>query len=107
MANPESKIVRQVIESIKSNYPGAYVRKINGNLFQHPGIPDIICCINGKFIGLEIKTGNGKTSLIQQLEGSVILAAGGIYGVATSPKQALDIIALGFKSNEILLFNSK
>ena len=34
---------------------GAYNIKIHGSNFQEPGIPDIIACYKGKFIGIETK----------------------------------------------------
>ena len=89
MPNPESKIVRQILEALKKKYPNSYMRKIHGNLFQHPGIPDILGCIDGRFIGLEVKTNNGKTSLIQKLEGSLIISADGLYAVVTDPDETI------------------
>lgn len=34
---------------------GAYFVKIHGSNFQEPGIPDIISCYKGYFIGIETK----------------------------------------------------
>ena len=36
---------------------GAYFVKIHGSNFQEPGIPDIISCYKGYFIGIETKAG--------------------------------------------------
>ena len=41
------------------------------------GIPDIICCCNGRFIGIECKAGKGKTTALQDRELDAIHAAGG------------------------------
>lgn len=46
------------------------------------GIPDIICCYNGKFLGIECKAGNGKTTALQERELDAISAAGGFVFVA-------------------------
>ena len=97
MAKAETKIVHKIIEHLEEKFFGIYLRKIHGNPFQHAGIPDIIGCYKKFFIALEVKTDTGKTSLIQQLEGSIILEAEGIYGVVRTKEQALSVIktALG------------
>lgn len=41
------------------------------------GIPDIIGCYNGKFLGIECKAGKGKTTALQERELDAIRAAGG------------------------------
>lgn len=41
------------------------------------GIPDIICCCNGRFLGIECKAGKGKTTALQDRELAAIHAAGG------------------------------
>lgn len=41
------------------------------------GIPDIICCCNGRFIGIECKAGKGVTTALQNRELAAIHAAGG------------------------------
>jgi hypothetical protein len=92
MKKPETKIVRQIITTLCDNYPKGYFRKIHGNPFQHAGITDIIGCIQGYFIGLEVKTSTGKTSKIQDLEGLEINQAEGIYSVVTSSAEALEVV---------------
>ena len=46
------------------------------------GIPDIICCHNGRFIGIECKAGNNITTALQNRELAAIHAAGGFAFVA-------------------------
>jgi len=41
------------------------------------GVPDLICCYNGRFIGIECKAGKGKTTALQDRELAAIHAAGG------------------------------
>jgi hypothetical protein len=92
MPKPETRLVHSIIDRLREVYPSAYLRKIHGSIFQHAGIPDIIGCIEGYFIGLEVKTTDGHVSKIQELEGLSILQASGIYGVVTSPEEALGLI---------------
>lgn len=35
-------------------------------MYGTAGIPDIICCIRGRFIAFEVKTGSGKLTKIQE-----------------------------------------
>ena len=47
-----------------------YHFKVHGNGFMRSGIPDLICCINGRFVAIEIKRpdGKGKVSKVQEIE---------------------------------------
>ncbi len=86
------------MDGLRKKYPGAYLRKIHGNAFQHAGIPDIIGCVCGYFIALEVKTDEGRLSLIQELEGKEIIASKGIHGVVTDLEEAVEVIEKGLKS---------
>ena len=48
------------------------------------GIPDIICCIKGKFVGIEVKQENGHQSAAQKVTCKNIQAAGGEYWLVWS-----------------------
>jgi len=48
------------------------------------GVPDITCIIDGKYIGIEVKTPRGKLSPAQEEFSDRIVEAGGIYLVAHS-----------------------
>lgn len=52
--------------------------KIWGGGFQKSGIPDIIACVNGFMVAVEVKASNGKASELQKLNISRINAANGI-----------------------------
>ena len=51
------------------------------------GVPDILGCYGGRFIGLEVKSVSGKLSKIQQAQLDAIRQAGGIAEVVTSLQQ--------------------
>lgn len=57
-----------------------------GGQFTKAGIPDIICCCNGKFLGIEIKAMNGKPSSLQVHNLKLIDSING-YGVLLYPDQ--------------------
>lgn len=47
-----------------------------------PGIPDILCCYQGLFIGIEVKIGDNKPSAAQGIQMRAIQSANGITLVA-------------------------
>jgi hypothetical protein len=46
--------------------------------YGRSGVPDIICCFNSLFMGIECKAGKGKTTTLQEKELSKISDAGGV-----------------------------
>lgn len=59
--------------------------KIWGGGFQKSGIPDLIACVNGVFIGIEVKASNGRASELQKLNVRRINQSGGV-GVVLYPE---------------------
>ena len=59
---------------------GSYVFfwKEHGGPYGTSGIPDIICCYKGRFLGLEAKLPGGKLTALQRRALDKINAAGGI-----------------------------
>lgn len=60
------------------------VSKFIGEIFMRAGIPDIICCINGKFVGIECKDGDNEASTLQIAHGIQIRKSGGYFCIAKS-----------------------
>ena len=71
---------------------GAYCFKVHGELYMRAGIPDIICCYKGKFIGIEVKDGNNTPSELQLAHGRQIKKSGGIFCVAYSVQDVKNLI---------------
>lgn len=63
-------------EKMQAPQVGWYT-KIWGGGYQKSGIPDILCCINGLFVGIEVKSTNGRPTTLQLINCSRIRAAGG------------------------------
>jgi hypothetical protein len=80
----EKQLQRKVIKYLKS-LPNTWFFKVWGGGYQRAGIPDLICCINGIFIAIELKGDNGKPTELQKMNIKNINAAGGI-GVILYPK---------------------
>lgn len=56
---------------------GAYRVKYHGNYFSENGTPDILACVNGYFLAIEVKATNGKPSELQLAKVDEIRKAGG------------------------------
>lgn len=82
---PESRLVKKIRSWIESE--GGVVFKIHGgdNPFQEAGIPDLLCCWYGRFVGIEVKAPGrrGGFSKLQVRNLERIEDAGGI-GIGTS-----------------------
>ena len=72
----EKTFENQVKQFLKDN--GAWFVKTWSNGIQRKGIPDIIACVNGYFIGIELKAENGKPSELQKWNVKKIREAGGV-----------------------------
>ena len=71
---------------------GAYHFKVHGNSYMRSGIPDIISCYKGLFLGIECKVGKNKMSKVQEEHRDEILAAGGIHILAYNLEDVKKII---------------
>ena len=76
MASTPEKLVKQkVVKLLKAQ--GIYYFSPMTHGFGRSGVPDIICCIDGKFLGIECKAGNNKPTALQEKEMQAIRDAGG------------------------------
>ena len=64
---------------------GAYFIKTHGDRFSKVGTPDILACVNGKFVAVEVKGEKGKPSELQLYHIEQIQKAGG-YAIILYPK---------------------
>ena len=62
-----------------------FIKYWGGGQFTKEGIPDILCCCNGYFMGIEIKAPKGKPSALQIHNLKKIDEAGG-FGILLYPK---------------------
>src|SRR5690606_41644066 len=75
--------IKRYLDSI-----GAWYLKVHGSAFQRSGVPDIIACVNGKFVGIEVKKPGGIVSPLQRAKIEQIQKAGGIAFVVYSFEEA-------------------
>ena len=85
----EGDILKLVSESL-AYLDGCVV--IRQNAVHKSGIPDLILCYLGKFIGLELKDNTGVQSKIQKEWEHKIQAAKGYYILADNVKPIVDVL---------------
>lgn len=71
---------------------GAYAEVIFGGGFQASGIPDILACYKGRFLGLEVKLEYNKPSKIQEVKIDLINRSGGIARVVRSIEEVEEVL---------------
>lgn len=72
---PEKKVKDKCVKLIKAY--GVYYFFPATHGFGRSGVPDIICCVHGKFLGIECKAGSNKPTALQEKEMQAIRDAGG------------------------------
>ena len=75
MMTPEKKVKTKVVAILKE-FGAYYFYPVAGG-YGASGVPDIICCYRGRFIGIECKAGKGKTTALQEKNIAQIIATGG------------------------------
>ena len=73
---PEAKVKKKIVAVLKEH--GAYYFYPVTGGFGRSGVPDIIVCHDGRFIGIECKAGKNKPTPLQEKNLQDIEAAGGI-----------------------------
>ena len=73
---PEKKVKNEVVKALKS--VGAYHFYPVASGFGASGIPDIVACIAGRFVGIECKAGKGTLTALQEKNLTNIMNTGGI-----------------------------
>lgn len=73
---PEGRVKRKAISELQKL--GMYIFFPATGGFGRSGIPDIVCCYKGKFIGIECKAYGNKPTALQQSNLEEIVNNGGI-----------------------------
>ena len=87
----EKDIVAAIMRLLKRT-PRCFAWKEHGGMYGSAGIPDVICCVDGRFFAFEVKTASGKATPLQQATVRKILAAGGTALVARSVDEVRDAL---------------
>lgn len=75
-ATPEAKVKAKIHAILKAHR--AYAVNYIGGISANNGTPDILACLNGRFIAIEAKAGKNKPTDLQTLNLKRIDEAGGL-----------------------------
>jgi Holliday junction resolvase len=73
---PEGAVKDKVVSILKDE--GAYYFFPATHGFGRSGVPDVVACMNGRFLAIECKAGGNKPTALQEREIKAIRAAGGV-----------------------------
>lgn len=75
---PEGKIKDKIINWIRLTWPTAYIIRYPAGMFGRTGVSDLICCVDGIFIAIEVKTEKNNPTKLQLIELKKVQNANGI-----------------------------
>lgn len=88
---PERKVKDRVTKILKTY--GAYYFYPVASMYGAAGIPDIVVCYRGIFIGIECKAGKGKVTALQQHNLDRIKESGG-HSLVVRDDDTTELLAL-------------
>ena len=77
MIKPEKKLQDKAIRYLRER--GIYYLNLYGDGFSGKGKPDIIACINGRFVSFELKVGSNDMQDDQKIHKLRIERSGGLH----------------------------
>ena len=87
----ERDIVAAILRLLKKT-PGCFAWKEHGGMYGTAGIPDIIACVDGRFVAFEVKAETGRLSRLQEVTLGRIRDAGGKAYMVRSAAEAAAIM---------------
>lgn len=88
---PEKKVENQIKKYLLS-LNAYFIKTVGGSVAA--GTPDIIACVNGFFVGIEVKRPEGgKVSELQKNHLKRIVQSGGFAFIATSKEEVKDYLS--------------
>lgn len=76
MTTPEKK-VKDKVKKLLTEYGAYYFMPATGG-YGKSGVPDLVACIKGRFVGIECKANGGKPTALQEKNLMDIIGKGGI-----------------------------
>lgn len=81
----EKRVEADIKKYLRSFGSHIYYYKNHGSMMTDPGRPDIVCCVSGRFVGIEVKRESGGVQSEAQIyHQKLIENAGGVYILADS-----------------------
>jgi Holliday junction resolvase len=100
---PEGRVKEAVKKRLKKM--GVYYFFPMTGGYGKSGVPDIICCIHGRFVGIECKAGSAMPTKLQEAQLLKLEQAGGLAYVVREANllevmEALESLSIIWKANE-------
>lgn len=90
MIKPEKKLQDKAIKYLKGK--GIYYLNLYGDGFSGKGKPDLIACINGRFVAFELKVGKNDMQDDQKIHKKRIEKSGGLHYSPYSLEEFIEIV---------------
>lgn len=90
MPTPEGRVktaIRQYLDRA-----GIYYDNVRGGTYSRPGSPDLVMCLGGHYVGLEVKAADGTVSPVQLMRARAIDRSGGAYLVIHTLDEVVGIV---------------
>ena len=90
MTKPETKLQEKAIKYLKANK----IYHINqfGNGWSAKGAPDLVVCINGRFVAFELKVGENDLQEDQKIHRLRIRRSGGLHYSPYTLEEFIEIV---------------
>jgi len=92
---PEGKVKDKIKKILKAN--NIYFAMPMGTGFGNAGVPDFLCCFDGKFVAIEAKANGGQPTALQLKNMKDIEASGGHSWLVN--EVTLEVFELWIKAN--------
>jgi hypothetical protein len=93
---PETRLIAAIRKHVRATpeYRDVLIVKQHGSAFSEVGVSDLLCCVAGVFVAVEVKAPEGRhpVSVKQQAFGDRVLKAGGAFGVVRSVEEFCEIL---------------
>ena len=73
---PEAKVKAKIKAILKAH--NIYYAMPIGTGYGNSGVPDFLCCVNGRFVAIEAKAGKGTTTALQEKNLTNVRESGGL-----------------------------
>ena len=89
----EKDIVTAIMRLLKA-VPRCFAWKEHIGMYGSAGVPDVICCLDGRFFAFEVKTPGGRLTRLQGHTIHKIKVAGGHAFVVRSADDVKDVLRM-------------
>lgn len=89
---PTERSITRAIKAALDREPGVWHIKYSPAGYGTAGVPDLLCCVRGRFVALEVKQPGAYMTKVQHHMAEQIEAAGGTVRAVRSVDEALEVV---------------